>query len=129
MATLGPIDEAFRYLFGPGTVGDSYPDDVIVCNLGGTPGPRYRIPELRRDGRGRPPGFDGTIVHDLRRSVIRNMIRAGVSEPVAMSISGHQSAAIFRRYNITSVDDQRRALAATQAYAAARGRKDKRSSR
>jgi hypothetical protein len=44
------------------------------------------------------------------------MIRAGVTEPVAMSISGHRSAAIFRRYNITSVDDQRRALTSTQAY-------------
>lgn len=35
------------------------------------------------------------------------MIRAGVTEPVAMSMSGHQSASIFRRYNITSVDDPR----------------------
>ncbi len=74
-------------------------------------------------------GHPGVIFHDLRRSAVRNMIRAGVSEPVAMSISGHQSAAIFRRYNITSLDDQRRALAATQAYAAARGRKEKRTSR
>jgi integrase len=74
-------------------------------------------------------GHPGVIFHDLRRSAVRNMIRAGVSEPVAMSISGHQSAAIFRRYNITSVDDQRSALAATEAYATARGRKDKHTSR
>ena len=31
-----------------------------------------------------------------------------------MSISGHKSAAIFRRYNITTIDDQRRALAGTR---------------
>ncbi|HKW92765.1 MAG TPA: site-specific integrase [Methylomirabilota bacterium] len=62
-------------------------------------------------------GHPGLIFHDLRRSGVRNMIRAGVSEPVAMSISGHRSPAVFRRYNITTVDDQRRALAATQAYA------------
>jgi integrase len=74
-------------------------------------------------------GHPGLIFHDLRRSAVRNMIRAGVSEPVAMSISGHQSAAVFRRYNITSVDDQRRALAVTQAYAATRGRKAKRGPR
>ena len=64
-------------------------------------------------------GCAGTLFHDLRRSGVRNMIRAGVTEPVAMSISGHQSAAIFRRYNITTIDDQRRALAATQGYVSA----------
>jgi integrase len=64
----------------------------------------------------------GTLFHDLRRSAVRNMIRAGVTEPVAMSISGHQSAAMFRRYNITTTDDQRRALAATQTYEATRRR-------
>jgi len=67
-------------------------------------------------------GHPGLIFHDLRRSAVRNMIRAGVSEPVAMSISGHQSSAIFRRYNITSVDDQRRALSSTQTYVATRRR-------
>lgn len=70
-------------------------------------------------------GHPGLIFHDLRRSAVRNMIRAGVSEPVAMSVSGHQSAAIFRRYNITSVDDQRRALISTQAYVATRRRVDR----
>jgi integrase len=64
-------------------------------------------------------GLPGVLFHDLRRSGVRNMIRAGVTEPVVMSISGHQSASVFRRYNITSVDDQRRALAATQGYVAA----------
>ena len=70
-------------------------------------------------------GHPGLIFHDLRRSAVRNMIRAGVSEPVAMAISGHQSAAVFRRYNITSIDDQRRALTSTQAYVAARRRVDR----
>lgn len=74
-------------------------------------------------------GHLGMIFHDLRRSAVRNMIRAGVSEPVAMSISGLQSTAIFRRYNISTVDDLRQALRATQAYSAPRGRKDKRGSR
>jgi hypothetical protein len=43
------------------------------------------------------------------------MIRAGVSEPVAMSISGHRSVG-FRRYNITTTADQRQALIKTDEY-------------
>jgi hypothetical protein len=44
----------------------------------------------------------------------------GLSEPVAMSISGHRSVGVFRRYNITTIADQRRALLQTQEYVDAR---------
>jgi hypothetical protein len=44
------------------------------------------------------------------------MVRAGVDPTVAMRISGHRTDATFRRYNITSADDLRDAVAKTAVY-------------
>jgi hypothetical protein len=49
--------------------------------------------------------YTGLIVHDLRRSAVRNLRLAGVSESETMKITGHKTATVFRRYNIVSPDD------------------------
>jgi len=49
--------------------------------------------------------YVGLILHSFRRSAIRNMTRRGVSETVAMRISGHKTASVFRRYDITDERD------------------------
>jgi len=61
----------------------------------------------------------GLRPYDLRRSAIRNLIRAGVHETIVMRISGHRTRSTFDRYNIASVDDLREAVTKVAAYVAA----------
>jgi len=63
-------------------------------------------------------GLAGSLFHDLRRSGVRNLVRAGVAQPVAMRISGHKTTSVFLRYDITSDTDIASALDAEAAYVA-----------
>ncbi len=83
-----------------------------------------RIKDFRRSwevacsavGLVKPDGTPSKLFHDLRRSGVRNLVRAGVPERIAMAISGHKSRSVFDRYNIVSGSDLKEAARRLDGY-------------
>ncbi len=63
-------------------------------------------------------GVPGRILHDFRRTAVRNLERAGVPRSVAMKMVGHKTESVYRRYAIV---DEAMLRDATDKLAAARG--------
>jgi len=105
----------------------NWPHCLWICHRGG-----LRLKSLKhswrkaceRVGLGKMVEVEGTkekvwvgkIPHDFRRTAVRNMVRAGIPEKVAMAISGHTTRSVFDRYNIVNEADLERAARSMTAY-------------
>ncbi len=87
--------------------------------------------KLRRSwGRAcRLAGLPGKLLHDFRRTAVRNLIRSGVQQAIAMKITGHKTDSIFRRYLIVDEELLAQATGAVADYLAEESeRKDRKPS-
>lgn len=85
-----------------------YPKCMWICHYRGKQ--LKKIPKRMWRDTCEKVGMKGKLFHDLRRTAVRNMVRAGISERVAMEISGHRTRAVFDRYDIVNEVDLSNAI-------------------
>ncbi len=69
----------------------------------------------------RKAGVPGAILHHFRRTAVRNLVRAGIPESVAMKLTGHKTRSVFERYNVTATSDLQDAAEMLDRYHIADG--------
>jgi integrase len=101
-----PTSQRNGAVFYQGAFRKSWITACIKCKLG-----HWEHPDPKNAKRKQ---YVGLLVHDLRRSAIRNMTLAGVPQNIAMAISGHKTIAVFLRYNIVAPTQLHTAMQAVE---------------
>ncbi len=65
-------------------------------------------------------GCHGLLLHDLRRTAARNLIRAGVPQKTSQAITGHRTPSVFARYQIIDESDLQDAVRKLESSATRR---------
>jgi integrase len=71
----------------------------------------------------RAAGCPGTLVHDMRRSAARNLLRSKVNKDVVKMIGGWKTDSMLSWYNVTSEEDLRDAMEKVTKYNEAESKK------
>ena len=86
--------------------------NLVFPRLRGTKNPGGPIIDFRKawNGASEAAGVPGRRFHDLRRTAVRDLTRAGVPRQTAMTITGHKTESVFNRYDIVDTNDRREAM-------------------
>ena len=68
-------------------------------------------------------GCPGTLVHDMRRSAARNLIRSGVDKDTVKMVGGWKTDSMLSRYNVVGEADLRSAMERLAKYSEAESEK------
>jgi integrase len=98
--TVPMTDEVHRLLTE--CVKDKAPGDAVFTWGDGRPVKDFRATWIALT---KAAGVPWLLVHDLRRSAVRRMVRRGISKLVAKKMSGHLTDSVFDRYDITDESD------------------------